>query len=257
MTVRAVFRRTVGAQWPILLVGSIFAVGFVLAGANFWRRGALLIGIGVGVAAGAGENLGVDDVGLALAHDRTPQPGAMPRAGHVHGVTGILDSDRERQPRHRGRFHGGVDIVVTAELVGEGAQSGQRGFDTESNRPRTDIIADRDVVTGRDRRVDSDQRPPAPSWILGSHGLALLCMEVLPFIVNHVVLMKSSRIPGPTQPTVVRELVAVGEPSYTALPAGLPHHPRPQRGGSSRAAPVLVDDSMPHPGGHGLYRIHH
>ncbi|WP_151852046.1 hypothetical protein, partial [Mycobacterium tuberculosis] len=61
-------------------------------------------------------------------------------------------------------------------------------------------------------------------------------------------LMKSSRIPGPTQPTVVRELVAVGEPSYTALPAGLPHHPRPQRGGSSRAAPVLVDDSMPHPG---------
>nr|WP_234777151.1 PPE family protein [Mycobacterium tuberculosis] len=75
-------------------------------------------------------------------------------------------------------------------------------------------IADRDVVTGRDRRVDSDQRPPAPSWILGSHGLALLCMEVLPFIVNHVVLMKSSRIPGPTQPTVVRELVAVGEPSY-------------------------------------------
>ncbi len=40
MTVRAVFRRTVGAQWPILLVGSIFAVGFVLAGANFWRRGA-------------------------------------------------------------------------------------------------------------------------------------------------------------------------------------------------------------------------
>ncbi|RHW78662.1 hypothetical protein B6239_18095, partial [Mycobacterium tuberculosis] len=51
MTVRAVLRRTVGAQWPILLVGSIFAVGFVLAGVNFWRRGALLIGIGVGVAA--------------------------------------------------------------------------------------------------------------------------------------------------------------------------------------------------------------
>ncbi len=48
MTVRAVFRRTVGAQWPILLVGSIFAVGFVLAGANFWRRGALLIGIARG-----------------------------------------------------------------------------------------------------------------------------------------------------------------------------------------------------------------
>jgi hypothetical protein len=45
--VRAYFR----AQWPILLVGLIFAMAFVLAGANFWRRGSLLIGIGVGVAA--------------------------------------------------------------------------------------------------------------------------------------------------------------------------------------------------------------
>ena len=39
------------AQWPILLIGLIFATAFVLAGANFWRRGSLLIGIGVGVAA--------------------------------------------------------------------------------------------------------------------------------------------------------------------------------------------------------------
>ena len=38
------------AQWPILLVELIFAAAFVLAAANFWRRGALLIGIGVGVA---------------------------------------------------------------------------------------------------------------------------------------------------------------------------------------------------------------
>jgi DUF3017 family protein len=38
------------AQWPVLLVGLIFVTAFVLAGANFWRRGALLIGIGVGVA---------------------------------------------------------------------------------------------------------------------------------------------------------------------------------------------------------------
>jgi hypothetical protein len=45
--VRAVLR----AQWPILLVELIFAAAFVLAAANFWRRGALLIGIGVGVAA--------------------------------------------------------------------------------------------------------------------------------------------------------------------------------------------------------------
>ena len=47
MNARSVLR----AQWPILLVGLIFAAAFVLAGANFWRRGSLLIGIGVGVAA--------------------------------------------------------------------------------------------------------------------------------------------------------------------------------------------------------------
>jgi hypothetical protein len=45
--VRAILR----AQWPILVVELIFAAAFVLAAANFWRRGALLIGIGVGVAA--------------------------------------------------------------------------------------------------------------------------------------------------------------------------------------------------------------
>jgi Protein of unknown function (DUF3017) len=39
------------AQWPILLVGLIFAAAFVLVAANFWRRGSLLIGVGVGVAA--------------------------------------------------------------------------------------------------------------------------------------------------------------------------------------------------------------
>ena len=44
-------RATLRAQWPIVLVGLIFAAAFVLAGANFWRRGSLLIGIGVGVAA--------------------------------------------------------------------------------------------------------------------------------------------------------------------------------------------------------------
>ena len=41
----------VRAQWPILLVGLIFAAAFVAAAANFWRRGSLLLGIGVGVAA--------------------------------------------------------------------------------------------------------------------------------------------------------------------------------------------------------------
>ncbi len=48
---RGPVRTVVAAQWQILLVGLIFATAFALAGANFWRRGSLLIGIGVGVAA--------------------------------------------------------------------------------------------------------------------------------------------------------------------------------------------------------------
>lgn len=48
---RGLARTVLQAQWPILLIGLIFAAAFVLAAANFWRRGSLLIGIGVGVAA--------------------------------------------------------------------------------------------------------------------------------------------------------------------------------------------------------------
>ena len=41
----------VRAQWPILTVAAIFLVALLLVAAGFWRRGAFLIGIGVGVAA--------------------------------------------------------------------------------------------------------------------------------------------------------------------------------------------------------------
>lgn len=57
MSAGAAFR----AQWPILLVGVTFVAGLVLAAANFWRRGALLLGIGVVLAAA---------LRLALANDR-------------------------------------------------------------------------------------------------------------------------------------------------------------------------------------------
>jgi hypothetical protein len=48
---RGLIRHIVRAQWPILLVGLTFTAGFALAAANFWRRGALLLGIGVVLAA--------------------------------------------------------------------------------------------------------------------------------------------------------------------------------------------------------------
>jgi hypothetical protein len=58
------------AQWPILLVGLIFATAFVLVGANFWRRGSLLIGIGVGVAAALRLLLSEDRAGLLVVRSK-------------------------------------------------------------------------------------------------------------------------------------------------------------------------------------------
>jgi hypothetical protein len=63
-------RATLRAQWPIVLVGLIFAAAFVLAGANFWRRGALLIGIGVGVAAILRLVLSEDRAGLLVVRGK-------------------------------------------------------------------------------------------------------------------------------------------------------------------------------------------
>ncbi len=63
-------RATLRAQWPILLVELIFVAAFVLAGANFWRRGALLIGIGVGVAAILRLVLSEERAGLLVVRSR-------------------------------------------------------------------------------------------------------------------------------------------------------------------------------------------
>ncbi|MEB3033990.1 DUF3017 domain-containing protein [[Mycobacterium] nativiensis] len=63
-------RDTVARQWPIVTVGLIFVAAFVLAGANFWRRGALLIGIGTGVAAALRLVLSEDRAGLLVLRDR-------------------------------------------------------------------------------------------------------------------------------------------------------------------------------------------
>jgi hypothetical protein len=62
MSARSVIRD----QWPILLVGLIFLTALVLVGANFWRRGSLLIGIGVGVAAVLRLMLPVERAGLLV-----------------------------------------------------------------------------------------------------------------------------------------------------------------------------------------------
>ena len=57
---------TARAQWPILTVAAIFVLALVLVAAGFWRRGALLIGIGVGVAAGLRLLLPEEQAGLLV-----------------------------------------------------------------------------------------------------------------------------------------------------------------------------------------------
>ncbi|SBS71739.1 conserved membrane hypothetical protein [uncultured Mycobacterium sp.] len=62
--------RVVRSQWPILSVGVIFAVAFVLVAAGFWRRGSLLIGIAVGVAAVLRLVLSEERAGLLVVRSR-------------------------------------------------------------------------------------------------------------------------------------------------------------------------------------------
>jgi hypothetical protein len=63
-------RAAAKAQWPILLVGLIFVTAFALVGANFWRRGSLLIGIAVGVAATLRLVLPEDRAGLLVVRGK-------------------------------------------------------------------------------------------------------------------------------------------------------------------------------------------
>ncbi len=54
MTVKEFARKLFAGQWPILLVGAIIVAAFGLVIAGYWRRGALVLAIGVGVAAALG-----------------------------------------------------------------------------------------------------------------------------------------------------------------------------------------------------------
>jgi hypothetical protein len=70
MTVRDRARVLVRAQWPILTVAAIFGIALILVAAGFWRRGALLIGIGVGLAAGLRLLLPDEQAGLLVVRSK-------------------------------------------------------------------------------------------------------------------------------------------------------------------------------------------
>lgn len=71
MTGKDVARKVFAGQWPILLVG-LFVVGaFGLVAFGYWRRGAAVMAIGVGVAAALRLTLPDDRVGLLAVRSRT------------------------------------------------------------------------------------------------------------------------------------------------------------------------------------------
>ena len=70
MTLKEFARKVFAGQWPILLVGLIFVAAFALVVAGYWRRGALVIGIGVGVAAALRLALTDDRAGLLVVRTR-------------------------------------------------------------------------------------------------------------------------------------------------------------------------------------------
>ncbi len=71
VTLKEFARKVFGGQWPILLVGLIIVAAFGLVVAGYWRRGALVLGIGVGVAAALRLALTDDRAGLLAVRSRT------------------------------------------------------------------------------------------------------------------------------------------------------------------------------------------
>jgi hypothetical protein len=63
-------RRVLSEQWPILLVGVVFVAAFALVTADRWRRGALVIGIGVALAAALRLTLSEERAGLLVVRGK-------------------------------------------------------------------------------------------------------------------------------------------------------------------------------------------
>ncbi|ADU00852.1 DUF3017 domain-containing protein [Mycolicibacterium gilvum] len=64
-------RKILGGQWPILVVALFLVAAFALVAAGYWRRGALVMAIGVAVAAALRTALPEDRVGLLAVRSRT------------------------------------------------------------------------------------------------------------------------------------------------------------------------------------------
>lgn len=70
MTPKDFARKVFGGQWAILIVVLIFVAAFGLVVTGYWRRGALILAIGVGVAAAFRLALPEDRAGLLAVRSR-------------------------------------------------------------------------------------------------------------------------------------------------------------------------------------------
>lgn len=70
MTPKEFARKVFASQWPFWSVGLIFLAAFVLVVAGYWRRGALVMAIGVGVAAALRLVLSDERAGLLAVRSR-------------------------------------------------------------------------------------------------------------------------------------------------------------------------------------------
>jgi Protein of unknown function (DUF3017) len=70
VTLKEFTRKVFRGQWPILLVGLIIVAAFGLVVAGYWRRGALVLAVGVGVAAALRLALTDDRAGLLVVRSR-------------------------------------------------------------------------------------------------------------------------------------------------------------------------------------------
>lgn len=71
MSVREFVRKVFAGQWPILVVGLFLVAAFALVAAGFWRRGALVMAVGVAAASGLRLTLPDERAGLLAVRGRT------------------------------------------------------------------------------------------------------------------------------------------------------------------------------------------
>ncbi|WP_193046074.1 DUF3017 domain-containing protein [Mycolicibacterium baixiangningiae] len=70
MTPKDFARKVFAGQWPILVVGLIVVAAFGLVVAGYWRRGALVLAVGVGVAAALRISLSDERAGLLAVRSK-------------------------------------------------------------------------------------------------------------------------------------------------------------------------------------------